>query len=271
MRAALLVAALLLLAVVTPRATGTVPLRVCADPNNLPFSNERGEGFENRLAEMVAREMGTRVEYVWRAQRRGFLRETLNAGACDVVMGYAAGAGPAQTTTPYYRSTYVFVTRTSRHLAIDSFEAAELRRLRIGVQVIGDDGVNSPPAHALSRRGLASNLVGYSVYGDYRTDSPPARIVNAVASGDVDVAAVWGPLAGYFAAREREPLRLAAVHPQSDAGLPQVFDIAMAVRRGDLARLERLERFIRERRGAIDSLLAGYRVPRVEASGAVRW
>src|SRR5688572_13767548 len=167
MRAAILLVGLGFLAVLTPRATATAALRVCADPNNLPFSNQRGEGFENRLAQMLAREMGTHVEYVWRAQRRGFLRETLNAGACDVVMGYAAGAGPAQTTTPYYRSTYVFVTRTSRHLAIDSFDAAELRRLRIGVQVIGDDGVNSPPAHALSRRGLAANLVGCSVYGDY--------------------------------------------------------------------------------------------------------
>jgi mxaJ protein len=270
MRAAILVAVLALI-VVTPRTTATTALRVCADPNNLPFSNHRGEGFENRLAEMLAREMATHVEYVWRAQRRGFLRETLNAGACDVVMGYAAGAGPAQTTTPYYRSIYVFVTRASRHLAIDSFDDLALRRLRIGVQVIGDDGVNSPPAHSLSRRGLSANLVGYSVYGDYRTDSPPARIVDAVASGAVDVAAVWGPLAGYFAARQREPLRLSAVHPQADAGLPQTFDIAMAVRRGDVARRERLEQFIRERRNTIDALLATYHVPRVDASGAVRW
>jgi mxaJ protein len=274
MRAAILIAVLAVLAVlvvVTPRTTATAPLRVCADPNNLPFSNQRGEGFENRLAEMLARDMGTHVEYVWRAQRRGFLRETLNAGACDAVMGYTAGAGPAQTTTPYYRSTYVFVTRASRHLAIESFDDTDLRRLRIGVQVIGDDGVNSPPAHSLSRRGLAANLVGYSVYGDYRTDSPPARIVDAVASGAVDLAAVWGPLAGYFAARQREPLHLSAVHPQADAGLPQTFDIAMAVRRGDATRLERLERFIGERRNAIDALLANYHVPRVEASGAVRW
>jgi mxaJ protein len=122
---------------------------------------------------------------------------------------------------------------------------------------------------------LVAPLLLLAVVTPRATGTVPLRVCadpnNAVASGAVDVAAVWGPLAGYFAARQREPLRLAAVHPQSDAGLPQVFDIAMAVRRGDMARLERLERFIRERRGAIDSLLAGYRVPRVEASGAVRW
>jgi mxaJ protein len=274
MRAAFLVAGLVtlgVLTVVTPRAAAPALLRVCADPNNLPFSNRRGEGFENRLAHMLAREIGTRVEYTWRAQRRGFLRETLDAGVCDVVMGQAAGAGPAQTTTPYYRSTYVFVTRASRHLAIESFDDATLHRLRIGVQIIGDDGVNSPPAHALSRRGLVRNLVGFSVYGDYRIDSPPSRIIDAVARGDVDLAAAWGPMAGYFAARQREPLHLEAIHPPVDGPLPQVFDIAMAVRRGDTGRLERLERFIREKRGAIDALLASYHVPRVDGSGTMRW
>ena len=277
MRAATICAAIVVLAstVSPPLARRSAPreggLRVCADPNNLPFSNERGQGFENRLAEMLARDIGTRVEYTWRAQRRGFLRETLHAGACDVVMGQPSGAGSARTTTPYYRSTYVFVSRASRHLAVNSFDDVALRGLRIGVQVIGDDGVNSPPAHALSRRGLVSNLVGFSVYGDYRTDSPPSRIVDAVARGEVDIAAAWGPMAGYFAARQREPLHLEAVHPQSDGPLPQVFDIAMAVRGGDTSRLARLEQFIRERRAAIDVLLAGYRVPRVDGSGAVRW
>jgi mxaJ protein len=278
MRAVVICAALVVLAPNTspPLAGRSAPradaaLRVCADPNNLPFSNQREEGFENHLAQMLAREIGAHVEYTWRAQRRGFLRETLGAGACDVVMGQAAGAGPAQTTTPYYRSTYVFVTRASRHLAVQSFDDAALRRLRIGVQVIGDDGVNSPPAHALSRRGLVANLVGYSVYGDYGTDSPPSRIVEAVARGDVDVAAVWGPLAGFFAARQRERLHLTAVSPQTEGGLAEAFDIAMAVRRGDTRRLARLEQFIRARRSDIDSLLARYHVPRIDGAGAVRW
>jgi mxaJ protein len=239
-------------------------LRVCADPNNLPFSNATHQGFENRLAEMLARDLGARVEYTWWAQRRGFLRNTLNAGACDVVMGVPARMDPLITTAPYYRSTYVFVTRRARRLHIRSFDDAALRTLRVGVQLVGDDGANSPPAHALSRRGIVHNLVGYSVYGDYRTDSPPSAIVAAVARGEVDVAAVWGPLAGYFAARQTVPLQLTPVSPQVDGPLPQAFDIAMGVRRVDSARRDRLDRFIRERRREIDALLAEYHIPRAD-------
>ena len=250
---------------------GVDALRVCADPNNLPFSNVRREGIENRLADLLARDLGTTVHYTWWAQRRGFFRETLNAGKCDVVMGMTQGADPVATTKPVYRSTYVFVMRAGRGLDVESFDDPVLRRLRIGVQVIGDDGANSPPAHSLSRRGIVSNLVGYSVYGDYRTDSPASDIVAAVARGDIDVAAVWGPLAGYFAARQPGHLRLRAVRPQIDGPLPQAFAISMAVRRNDAARLQLLERFIDRRRQEIDALLAEYHVPRVDASGAVAW
>jgi mxaJ protein len=242
------------------------PLRVCSDPNNLPFSNSRQEGFENRLADLLAREMGTTVEYTWWAQRRGFIRNTLDAGSCDVVMGYPAGAEMVATTKPYYRSTYVFVTRASSGLRLSSFDDPALRTLRVGVQLVGDDGANSPPAHALSRRGIVENVVGYTVYGDYTMDSPPSAVVTAVARGEVDAAAVWGPLAGYFAARSDEPLTISPVHPAVEGPLPQVFAIAMAARRGDAATVERLDRFIAERRGDIDRILREYRVPLVEAA-----
>ena len=222
----------------------TQPLRVCSDPNNLPFSNQQRQGFENRIADLLARDLGTTVEYTWWAQRRGFLRNTLNAGLCDVVIGLPRNVDMAKTTQPYYRSTYVFVTRKARGLHIQSFDDAALRQLRVGVQVIGDDGANSPPAHALSRRGIINNLIGYSVYGDYATNSPPSRIVAAVAKGEVDVAAVWGPLAGYFAGQQREPLDIVPVSPQMDAGLPQAFDLSMAVRRNDTARLAVLNAFL---------------------------
>ena len=245
-------------------AVAPEPLRVCSDPNNLPFSNRDGQGFENRIAALLARDLGSGVQYTWWAQRRGFLRNTLNAGLCDVVIGYPAGSGPALTTRPYYRSSYVFLTRSARHLRISSFNDPMLRRLRIGVQLIGDDGANSPPAHALSRRGIVRNLVGFSVYGDYRTNSPPSAIVTAVAHGDVDVAAVWGPLAGYFARLQSEPLDLVPVRPATDANLAQVFDISMAVRRDDEARRRQLEGFIERHRADIDRVLAEYRVPRAE-------
>jgi mxaJ protein len=243
------------------------PLRVCADPNNLPFTNAKGEGFENRLARLLARDLGTTVEYTWFAQRRGFIRNTLSAQKCDVVMGLPADSEVAWTTKPYYRSTYVFVTRRARRLRIQSFDDPQLRSLRIGVELVGDDGANTPPAHALSRRGIISNIVGYSVYGDYRSNSPPSAIIAAVARGDVDVAAAWGPLAGYFAARQPIPLEIVPVLPQVDGRfLPQTFSIAMATRRRDTARHDRLEQFIDRRRQDIDAILAEYHVPRVDVA-----
>lgn len=259
-------------------ALGAVPagaaLRVCADPNNLPFSNRAGEGFENRIADLVAAELGTTVEYTWWAQRRGFLRSTLAAGLCDVVIGVPSALDMLLVTAPYYRSTYVVVAPADLRPELRSLDDPRLRTLRIGVQLVGDDGANPPAAHALARRGITGNLVGYTVYGDYSEPSPPARIVQAVADGDVDVAIVWGPLAGYFATRESRPLALAPVEPQVDQPfLPFAFDISMGVRRGDEALRDRLEDVLRRRRADIDRILADYGVPRAdlqpEAAGAV--
>src|SRR5207253_1835343 len=147
----------------------------------LPFSNRRLEGFENRIGALIARELGAKVSYTWWAQRRGFFRNTLKAGLCDVVLGVPAGFEMAATTRPYYRSTYVFVTRRGRGLDVRSFDDASLRRLKIGVPLAGNDYANPPPAHALSRRGIVDNVVGYTLYGDYAAANPPARIVEAVA------------------------------------------------------------------------------------------
>jgi mxaJ protein len=258
--------AVALAACASSRASVESPeLRVCADPNNLPFSNARLEGFENRLAELVARELEAEVRYTWWAQRRGFLRSTLNARACDIVMGLPTSMEMALTTRPYYRSSYVFVSRRDRRLALASFDDPILARLRIGVPLVGDDGGNSPPAHALSRRGLVRNIVGYSVYGDYRAESPPSRLIGAVAAGDVDAAVAWGPMAGYFAARQPAALEIVPVSPQIDLPfLPFVFDMSMAVRRDDAALRDRLDRIIEERRAEIDAILEEYRVPRLD-------
>jgi mxaJ protein len=251
---------------VGPAAAAPAPeLRVCADPNNLPFSNDEEKGFENALAALVARDMGARVRYTWWAQRRGFVRNTLNARACDVIMGVPARFELTATTRPYYRSTYVFVQRADDRRRIASFDDPVLQHLRIGVQMIGDDGANAPPAHALSNRHIVRNVVGYSVYGDYSKPNPPARIVEAVARGEIDVAVAWGPLAGYFADKETVPLRLTPVSPQMDSpALPFVFDIAMGVRRDDAALRMRLDAIIQHRRSEIDRLLAAYHVPRVD-------
>ena len=248
-------------------ATETRDLKVCADPNNLPFSNQQQQGFENRIAELVARDLNAKLSYVWWAQRRGFVRNTINQNQCDVLIGVPSSFERTRPTIPYYRSTYVFVTRHDRHLKIASFDDPQLRRLRVGVQLIGDDGTNTPPAHALSNRGIVKNVKGYSVYADYREPNPPARIIDAVASGDVDVAVAWGPMAGYFAAREPVALDVKPVAPQIDLPfLPFVFDISMGVRRGNDALREQLNGVIERRRGDIDRILAQYGVLRVDVA-----
>ena len=240
-------------------------LRVCADPNNLPFSNDKEEGFENALARLIAGEFGQRLEYVWWPQRRGFVRNTLNAGACDLIVGVPASFDPVLTSRPYYRSTYVFVSLKHRDLDLRSLDDPRLRTLRVGVQLIGDDFANSPPAHALSARGIVRNVVGYSVLGDYSQPNPPARIVDAVVGREVDVAVVWGPLAGYFARRAVEPLALQPVSPQMDASLPFVFDIAMGVRRNDRALKEKLDGFLQRRHADVNGILDQFGVPRVDS------
>ena len=174
------------------------PLRVCADPNNLPFSDSAEDGFENKIVKLVADYLHRPLEFVWRAERRGFVREGLNAGECDLVAAIPSGARMALTTSPYYRSTYVFVSKPGEP-PVSSLDDPSLRTRKIGVQLIGDDGMNSPPAHALAERGIVENVRGFMVYGDYRDDHPLSEIVHAVATGEVDVAAVWGPVAGYFA------------------------------------------------------------------------
>lgn len=240
-------------------------LRVCADPNNLPFSNDKQQGFENRIAELVARELGAKLSYVWWAQHRGFVRNTINQNQCDLLIGVPASFERTRPTIPYYRSTYVFVTRRDRHIRIASFDDPQLKKLRVGVQLIGDDGINTPPAHALSNRGIIRNVKGYSVYSDYRQPNPPARIIDAVANEDVDVAVAWGPLAGYFAQRVSVPLDVRPVSPQIDLPfLPFVFDISMGVRRGNDSLREQLNAIIERRRPEIDRILADYGVPRVD-------
>jgi mxaJ protein len=241
------------------------PLRVCDDPNNLPFSNDKGEGFENKLAELIAADLGATVSYTWWAERRGFIRNTLKAGLCDLVPGMPANLEMLRTTAPYYRSGYVFVTRRGDNLRIASLDDPILKRLRIGVQIIGDDGWNSPPAHALARRGLIQNLRGYTVYGNYAEPNPAGRIVAAVADGEIDVAIVWGPFAGYFASREKVPLDVAAVRPLIDGPtLPMVFDISMGVRREDTQLRAEVDAILIKRRSDIDRILASYGVPRFD-------
>lgn len=245
-------------------SAASAALRVCSDPNSLPFSNDKREGFENRIADLVGQELHRPVEYVWWAQRRGFVRNTLNTGSCDLVMGMAAGVDILATTRPYYKSTYVFVSRRDRHAGIKSLDDPALKRMKIGVQLVGDDDANTPPAHALANRGMTKNIVGFTVYGDYRQPNPAAQIMDAVSSGKVDIAVVWGPLAGYFAKHSAVPLDIVPVSPQVDLPyLPFVFDISMGVRRADSTFRHQLDEIIERRKPTIDSILTSYGVPMV--------
>jgi mxaJ protein len=221
-------------------------LRVCADPNNLPFSNQRAEGFENRLASLVARELGATLEYTWWPQRMGFVRKSLNAGLCDVIIGVPSSVENAAPTRPYYRSTYVVV---SRGLGIQSLNDPRLKNMRIGVQMVGDD--YAPPAWVLARNGLSGNVVGFSSHDN-------SRILGAVGRGDVDVAVVWGPFAGYFG----KGLELKPVSPATYNEIPFTYEISMAVRKEDAALKAELDRVITAQCGAIQKVLDEYRVPR---------
>jgi mxaJ protein len=248
-------------------AAETDDLKVCADPNNLPFSNAAGAGFENQLAELVAGELGKHVTYTWWAQRRGFVRNTLNAGQCDVVMGVPVDYELVQTTRPYYRASYVFVSRADRKLDVVSIKDPRLQHLKIGVHLIGSDGANTPPAQALGQRDIVQNVVGYMIYGDYREPNPPARLIEAVEKGDIDIAAVWGPLAGYAAKTSAVPLTIAPIADTEDfAPLRFQFDIAMGVRKGDHALRARLDDIIARKEFDIRALLASYGVPMVQTS-----
>lgn len=249
------------------RSTAATPGRVlvvCADPNNLPFSNRAGQGFENKIAQLLAHDMGSQVSYVWWAQRRGYVRHTLAEAKCDIWPGVASGVKKIATTLPYYRSTYVFVTRADRPLNGLSLDDARLRSLSIGVQMVGDNAMNTPPAHALARRGLVQNVRGYMLYGNYEHPNPPAAIVEAVEHAEVDVALVWGPLAGYFASRSPVALRLEPVTPSVDASQwPMDYDISVGVRPGDVALRKRIEAILNREKPAIDQILRQYHVPRL--------
>jgi len=238
------------------------PLRVCADPNNMPFSNDRGAGFENKIATLVAHELVRPLEYFWLPQRRGFIRNSLNARRCDVVIGIPAQYGLLQPTKSYYRSAYVFVSRRDHHLRIDSFDAPSLKSLTIGIQMTGDDYNNPPAAAELASRHIVQNIRGFTIYGDYSRPDPQREIVDAVADGRVDVAVVWGPLAGYYAQRESTPLDVrpiaaAASHSRSRF----MFEIAMGVRRDDTALRAALDDLIARRGDDMRHILRAYGVP----------
>ena len=233
-------------------------LRVCADPDNLPFSNRQEEGFENRIAALVAAELGIPHTYTWWPQRRGFLRGTLNARRCDVVIGIPAGHPMVLTTSAYYSSPYVIVSRRQDDLTIASLDDPLLNRLRIGVYR------NSPIDFVLGQRGIVDNVMGYSTFYDGRTDYP-GKIIEGVSSGRIDVAILWGPAAGYFVERHSETLRLAPIEVPALEGNgedgSEVFAMSMGVRKTDEQLRDVLETVLQAKKDEIRRILQHYGVP----------
>ena len=238
------------------------PLRVCADPDNLPYSHEDGSGFENRLAQLVAADFGVPLEYAWLPDRRGFVRKTMGSGLCDLIVGVPVDFERTLNTRPYYRSSYMLVERAARGSPPRDFTDPRLRQWRIGVQLVGDDLATTPPGHALAQAGATGNVVGFPIPGE---EPAAARMVKALARGELDAAFVWGPQAGYYAQRAGVPLQLHYVRPPASLKeQPFSFAIAMGVRRGDRALRDRLDDFIARRQPDIDRILADYGVPRAQ-------
>jgi mxaJ protein len=247
----------LLFALLVATAAAAPPLRICADPDNLPFSNRALQGFDNRIASLVAQEMGRAPVFVWARSRRGFLRERFNTGACDVLTGAPTGLRGVATTRPYYRSSYVFVTPRRSGLRLSSFSDPGLNGRRIGLQVLEED--LSPPSLPLIRNGHAAQLVGFESFGASTGD-----VVRAAADGRVGVAVVWGPLAGYFAAHDHLPLTLTPVSPAIDSsGIPFTYSIAFAVHQHDFALRDGINAALARLQPRIQKILAAYHVPLV--------
>jgi quinoprotein dehydrogenase-associated probable ABC transporter substrate-binding protein len=245
--------------------------RVCADPENMPFSNRKQEGFENRIADLLAKDFGGAPSYVWWGQRAGFIRNTMNAtleeGRCEIVIGVPAGYDLVTTSKPYYRSTYVFVYPAGKGPAVKSLDDPVLKKMKIGVHLIGDDYTNPPPVHELSRRGIVGNVQGFSTF--YSAENPPSALIDAVASGRVDIAIVWGPVAGYYARRQRVPLAVVPI-PSGKGDLPFEFDISMGVKKGNVALARQLQQAIDRHQPDITKILQEYNVPLVPRKAGSR-
>jgi mxaJ protein len=234
------------------------PLRVCADPDNPPFSRLDGSGFENRIAVLAAEDLGRPLQYAWLPDRRGFVRKTLGARICDVILGVPVGLEQVRTTRAYYQSGYVFVQRRSAS-PILGLADPRLATWRIGVPLIGQDMAVAPPARALAHRGIVANVKGYMLRGD-----PPAarRMVEDVARGALDLAIVWGPQAGPFVAKLRPALRVDLIPTPAGNREPFEFAIAMGTRADDAQLRGELDGFLSRRQPDIDRVLDAFDVPR---------
>lgn len=240
-------------------------LRVCADPDNLPFSNQQSQGFENKIAEVIAGDLGMTVSYYWWPHQRGLVRNTLSAGTCDVLISIPKGYDPVLWTKPYYRSAYVLAYLPGKGRAFASLDDPGLQHLRIGTYL------NSPPFDALADLGMSAQVVPYPLFFDPRVPDPdrrPVKLLQDLVAGDIDVAVAWGPMAGYFTKTALangsvagKPAPMTLVPLQDTASIPMTFEFSMGVRKGNGELKARLEEAIDHRRAEITKILDDFGVP----------
>jgi quinoprotein dehydrogenase-associated probable ABC transporter substrate-binding protein len=236
-------------------------LRVCADPNNLPFSNEKGEGFENKLAELFAAKLGKTLAYTFYPQATGFVRMTLNSHRCDVIMGYPQGDEMVQSTNPYYQTAYALVSKQGSPIeGVAALADPRLQGKRLGI-VAG-----TPPATYLVANGLMAKAKPYPLMIDTRVDSSAAAMINDLASGEIDAGVLWGPMAGYYASRAKPPMHVEML--LKDTGGPRLaYRITMGVRPSDQNWKRQLNKLIAENQPAINKLLLDFGVPLLDGNG----
>ncbi|WP_114394081.1 quinoprotein dehydrogenase-associated putative ABC transporter substrate-binding protein [Oleisolibacter albus] len=239
--------------------SGRDTLRICADGNALPYSDEKGQGFENKLAEMIAADLGIPIAYTWFPQSIGFVRNTLAARRCDLVLGTASGEQLMQNTNPYYRSVYALVYRTESGLTATSLADPALKGTRIGVVS------QTPPVDLLVRYGL-TNVEPYQLAVDTRAYQPARAAIEDVAAGTTDAAVIWGPLAGYWAKQQKVPLTVVPLVADA-AGTRLSFTISMGIRPDEPDWKHWLNGWISKNQARIDALLAGYGVPLLDRDG----
>jgi quinoprotein dehydrogenase-associated probable ABC transporter substrate-binding protein len=233
-------------------------LRVCADPHNMPFSNRQEQGFENRIAEIVAAELNVPLRYYWLSQGPGFVANTLGTRLCDVVIGYAAGAEPVQHTNPYYRSVYVLVVPRGGNLdGVERLSDPRLRATRLGVVAA------SPPADHLLEEDLLATAKSYAVMVDRSSGSPAEDMIADLAAGRIDGAILWGPIGGYLARRSPIPLAVIPLVHERDRP-PLAYRITFGIRHNEQEWKRRLNDIIRKRRADFDRVLLNFGVPLID-------
>jgi quinoprotein dehydrogenase-associated probable ABC transporter substrate-binding protein len=237
-------------------------LRVCADPANLPFSNERGEGFENRIAQIMGGALGLPVRTIFFPQVQGFVRNTLGLRRCDLVMGTVASDEVMQNTNPYYHTTYVAVFRIDRPAPPEDFSDPAQRALRFGVVA------RTPPVDLLLRAGLLDRTRSYALVVDTRVEAPAAQMLRDVVAGELDVALVWGPIAGYQIHVQHLPLMMRAL-PSAPGAARMDYRITMGVRANEPQWRRRINAAIRDRQAEITAVLQDFGVPLLDANGRI--